>query len=68
MTFIIGQRVDTKFGAGTVVDFERTTFNKVEHCTEYDAGDRIGVQLDTPENWACHSVSSGVPYFLASDF
>lgn len=61
----INQRVIThKYGTGVIVHFERIT-DKVQIVDEYRPGDRIGVQLDTPENWPLHA--HGLPYFLPRD-
>jgi hypothetical protein len=70
MTYQLNQRVKTaKYGEGVIVDFERIDNVRLPatHCTEYLHGDRIGIKLDTPENWPLHSALSGVPYFVPSD-
>ena len=70
MIYKLNQRVKTaKYGKGVIVDFERIThvLLPVEHCKEYQQGDRIGIQLDAPQNWPPHSASSGTPYFSPSD-
>lgn len=70
MAYKINQRVKTaKYGEGVIVDFERITKTSqpIEHCKEYQEGDRIGIKLDAPENWPLYSATSGVPYFLVSD-
>lgn len=62
----LNQRVIThKYGPGTIIVFERVTFNAVQSVNEYQEGDRIGVQLDTPENWMLHT--RGLPYFVPGD-
>ena len=62
----INQRVNTiKYGAGMVKGFERLT-DKVQQTETYQNGDRIAVQLDTPENWPLHA--HGLPYFMPGDF
>ncbi len=63
----IGDRVITAMGSGTVVSFERVFFSAIVNPDTFEAGDRIGVQLDTPENWGCHSENSGVPYFFENE-
>jgi hypothetical protein len=66
--YLINDRVIThKYGPGTVTGFERATFGKCEKPSEYQAGDRIAVLLDTPSNWPAHSATSGLPYFVPSD-
>ena len=64
-----GTRVLTVYGWGTIINFERVPHinSPIVHATEYAEGDRIGVKLDNPTNWACHSETSGNPYFLLSD-
>ena len=61
----INQRVNTKFGFGTIVEFERLT-HPISYPLEYSDGDRIGVLLDEPTNWVCHTPRNK-PYFLAND-
>jgi len=61
----INQRVNTKFGPGTIVEFERLT-HPIQYVLEYAAGDRIGVLLDEPTNWAGHTPTNK-PYFVAGD-
>jgi hypothetical protein len=63
MTYTIGQRVSTKFGAGTIVEFERLT-HPITYFSEYAEGDRVAVLLDEPTRWA-HG--KGNPHFLPSD-
>ena len=60
----IGQRVNTKFGTGTVVGYERIT-TIITHPAEYEENDRIEVKLDTPENWVIQH--KGNPYFYIDD-
>ena len=70
MTYKLNQRVKTaKYGEGVIVDFEHINhvLLPVEYCKEYQHGDRIGIQLDAPENWPLHSATSGTPYFSPSD-
>jgi len=70
MTYQINQRVTTKkYGTGVIVDFEvcDVRFKKCLHFDQYEDGARIGIKLDTPENWPLHSESSGLPYFVPSD-
>lgn len=70
MIYKLNQRVKTaKYGEGVIVDFERIIHVRlpVEHCKEYQQGDRIGIQLDAPQNWPLHSATSGVPYFSPRD-
>ena len=65
MTYTIGQRVNTKFGTGTVIEFERAIVRfPISYETEYREGDRVAVLLDEPTRWA-HG--KGNPHFLASD-
>ena len=62
----LNQRVTTrKYGPGVIVNFERLGPSKAYAVDEYQAGDRIGVQLDTPENWPLHG--RGLPYFTPGD-
>ena len=62
----INQRVIThKYGPGVIVNFECLGPSKAYVVDEYQAGDRIGVQLDTPENWPLHG--RGLPYFTPGD-
>lgn len=65
----IGTRVLTLYGWGTVTGFERIVNVKlpIEHPINYLDGDRIEIALDVPEKWACHSETSGNPYFHLSD-
>ena len=66
--YLINDRVIThKYGAGTVTGFERITNVNCQKVSEYLAGDRIAVLLDTPSNWPLHSDKSGLPYFMPSD-
>lgn len=67
--FIIGQRVMTKYGTGTVSHFERIAHvNKpVQYVSTYTEGDRIGVTLDKPENWPLSHTTKRPPYFFAVD-
>jgi len=68
--FSIYDRVIThKYGPGTVSGFERITHVNApaEHPSEYQAGDRIAVQLDTPSNWPLHATTNSDPYFLPAD-
>jgi hypothetical protein len=60
----IGQRVHTKFGAGTVAGFERIT-HVITHHDTYQEGDRIEVKLDDPTQWAIRN--GGNPYFYAKE-
>ena len=60
----IGQRVDTKFGAGTVAGFERIAHDITHHDT-YQEGDRIEVALDDPTKWVIRNY--GNPYFYANE-
>ena len=60
----IGQRVDTKFGTGTVAGFERIT-PEITHPSEYAPGDRVAVALDDPTRWAIRN--GGHPYFYANE-
>lgn len=67
-SFYIGQRVITgKFGDGVVSGFERIGIATIWKPTEYGEGDRIAVKLDDPTRWACHSETSGDPYFFADE-
>ena len=59
----IGQRVDTKFGAGTVAGFERIERAITRHDT-YQEGDRIEVALDDPTKWVIRGCN---PYFYANE-
>jgi len=62
----INQRVITrKYGPGVIVNFEVLTAAGVELIPFYVEGARIGVQLDTPENWPLHG--RGLPYFTPGD-
>ena len=62
----INQRVTTrKYGPGTIKTFERLGPSKTYAVDEYQACDRIGVQLDTPENWPLYG--RGLPYFTPGD-
>jgi hypothetical protein len=63
-----GVIVDTVFGKGQIVDFEHCVIGApcFKNYTYVD-GCRIGVMLDKPSNWPCHSKKSGLPYFLLSD-
>lgn len=62
----INQRVDTiKYGPGTIVHFEVLGPARAFIVDEYEDGARIGVQLDTPENWPLHA--HGLPYFVPGD-
>ena len=62
----INQRVITrKYGPGTIKTFERLDKHNAYAVDEYQAGDRIGVQLDTPENWPLHV--HGLPFFTPGD-
>jgi hypothetical protein len=68
--YLTNDRVIThKYGPGTVTGFERITSVNLpaEKPSEYQAGDRIAVLLDTPSNWPAHSATSGLPYFVPSD-
>jgi hypothetical protein len=66
--YLLNDRVIThKYGAGTVIGFERITNVNCQKVSEYQAGDRIAVLLDTPSNWPAHSATSGLPYFMPSD-
>ena len=68
--YLVNDRVIThKYGPGTVTGFERIVSVRlpVEKISEYQAGDRIAVLLDTPSNWPLHSDKSGLPYFMPSD-
>lgn len=60
---IIGQRVNTKYGTGTVVEFERLT-HPISYPLEYADGDRIAVLLDDPTLWP-HG--KGNPHFLINE-
>jgi hypothetical protein len=60
---IIGQRVNTKYGTGTVIEFERIT-NVITYVSEYAEGDRIAVLLDDPTLWP---YGKGNPHFLIQD-
>lgn len=59
----IGQRVNTKFGAGTVAKFERLT-HPITYPVEYADGDRIAVLLDDPTQWP-HGI--GNPHFYIKE-
>jgi len=62
----INQRVITrKYGPGTIVNFEVLGVARAEVIPFYVEGARIGVQLDTPENWPLHA--RGLPYFVKND-
>jgi hypothetical protein len=68
MTYQINQRVTTKkYGTGVIVDFEvcDVRFKKCLHFDQYEDGARIGIKLDTPENWPLHA--HGLPYFVKND-
>lgn len=70
MTYKMNQRVKTaKYGEGVIVDFEvcHSGYKNCLHVSQYQDGARIGIKLDTPENWPLHSSTSGVPYFVPSD-
>jgi len=63
----LNQRVITrKYGAGTIVNFEVLGVARAMVVDQYEPGARIGVRLDTPENWPLHA--HGVPYFVPGDF
>lgn len=65
-----GQRVQTPLGAGTVLGFERFTlngFSAPNSDTDIEGStSRVVVQLDHPENWACHPLCPH-PYMLRSE-
>jgi len=62
----INQRVITrKYGPGTIVNFEVLGAARAEIIPFYVEGARIGVRLDTPENWPLHA--RGLPYFVKND-
>ena len=67
--FNVNDRVMTKFGAGTIVEFEhiKSVNSPVSYSKEYKKGDRIGVSLDHPSNWSCSIHSSKVPFFMPAD-
>lgn len=67
--FIIGQRVMTKYGTGTVAHFEHIAHvNKpMQYVSTYTHGDRIGVTLDNPENWPLSHTTNKQPYFVPAD-
>ena len=70
MMYQLKQRVKTaKYGEGVIVDFEvcHSGYSKCLHLDQYQEGARIGIKLDTPENWPLHSEFSGLPYFVPSD-
>ena len=62
-----GQRVDTKFGTGTVAGFERITsvMEPITNPPEYAPGDRVAVALDDPTRWVIQG--QGNPYFYANE-
>jgi hypothetical protein len=59
----INQRVSTKFGFGTIVEFERLT-DPISYPLEYANGDRIAVLLDDPNQWP-HG--KGNPHFFIDE-
>lgn len=60
----IGQRVNTKYGAGTVECFEYIDSGLKLHKPEkYIVGSRIGVRLDSPENWILSQAAQSPPFF-----
>ena len=61
-----GQRVDTKFGTGTVAGFERITSVRepITNPPEYAPGDRVAVALDDPTQWFIRGCN---PYFYADE-
>lgn len=59
----INQRVNTKFGPGIVVEFERLT-HPISYPLEYADGDRIAVLLDDPSQWP-HG--KGNPHFFIKE-
>lgn len=62
----IGQRVDTKFGTGTVAGFERAATG-ITRPSEYAPGDRVEVALDDPKRWVISNLLVGNPYFYANE-
>lgn len=63
----LNQRVLTKYGKGVIVNFEVLGVTYALIVDTYENGARMGVKLDTPENWPLHAQSSSVPYFMPSD-
>ena len=60
------QRVNTKFGTGTVIRFERITCVNapIDYPSEYSLGDRIEIKLDDPLKWV---IKGSNPYFYFSE-
>lgn len=56
-------RVNTKFGTGTVIGFERITA-EITYPLEYLPGDRVEIKLDDPSKWV---IQGSNPYFYPSE-
>jgi hypothetical protein len=65
----LGDRVDTKFGAGTVVRFEDHSYwYKIMWNQSTFSGDgRIVVALDNPDNWILRCDDNPHPFMMPSD-
>jgi hypothetical protein len=64
----IGQRVNTKYGPGTVECFERIDEKlKLSHPENYCDQCRIGVRLDVPENWILSHTTEKPPFFTIDE-
>lgn len=64
---VVGQRVQTPLGLGTITGFEYFYNRGYNSATrvEYDTGGQVAVTLDNPENWSL-SAPGVLPYIYRS--